>query len=254
MVSWSGRRGVKWRLLPLVEFAFRAVGRRWVDFYAWMLNRQERNNTIAKVLKARKPGTGKHKGLYDVSTADTHVAFLKRCGLKPEDFVLDFGCGFGRTAIPLLRYLEPGRYLGVEISAERIRMAHEYVALEGLDDKRPRFVVSLDLDMPYADDESVDAMWALTVASHMPLGDLRTLLGSVQRVLRPGGWMVFDFIHADGGERRSSVKDFEYPADDVAAAAREAWLSVEHIARRPGPDFPPEWDNDKCVIFKVTKP
>ena len=36
-------------------------------------------------------------------------------GLKPNDSVLDIGCGVGRMAIPLTHYLKQGNYVGFDI-------------------------------------------------------------------------------------------------------------------------------------------
>src|SRR3989337_2008959 len=41
--------------------------------------------------------------------------FINQCGLKPEETVLDIGCGCGRMARPLSQYLEKGRYEGIDI-------------------------------------------------------------------------------------------------------------------------------------------
>jgi len=253
MFSLSGRRGLKWRLLPAIELLFRAVGRRWVDFYAWMLNRQEKNNSIDKIIKANKSAADKHKGLYDLSTTDTHLRFLLAQGLEPQHVFVDFGCGYGRTAIPLLHYLEPGLYTGIEISSERLRMARDYVDREGLQGKRPRFVESKDLDISYLPDASVDAVWALTVASHMPLVDLTRLMHAMWRILRPGGWFVFDFIASEAGERRSSVKDFEYPAVAVRQAAEAEGFRVSVVDFQAGGEQPPEWGYPNCVVFRIEK-
>src|SRR5687768_5417535 len=42
--------------------------------------------------------------------------FRDLCGLRPEETVLDVGCGVGRMAVPLAGYLSPpGRYEGFDI-------------------------------------------------------------------------------------------------------------------------------------------
>ncbi len=41
-------------------------------------------------------------------------------GLRPTDHVLDIGCGSGRLALPLTRFLRGGRYEGFDIDAEMI--------------------------------------------------------------------------------------------------------------------------------------
>jgi SAM-dependent methyltransferase len=248
----AGRRGLKWRLLPVVQALFAATGRRWVDFYAWMLNRQERDNNLASILREaeRRAKSDRHKGLYDLSAAERHVEFMRAEGLVPGDAIVDFGCGFGRTAIPLLRYLEPSRYTGVEISKERLRIADEYVAHEKLQGKNPRFVLSLA--MPYAADASANMIWALTVVSHMPLGDIKRFLESAFRVLRPGGVVLFDYIISDKQDK-TSVKDFRYSVAEMEDACQAAGFRVVRVdAARD--DAPPEWRSDGARALRLEKP
>ena len=41
---------------------------------------------------------------------------VELCGLQPTDHVLDIGCGVGRLAVPLTRYLNSeGRYDGFDV-------------------------------------------------------------------------------------------------------------------------------------------
>lgn len=48
--------------------------------------------------------------------------FVKICSLKPDEAVLDIGCGTGRMAIPLLRYFDvSGAYVGFDVSRDAIR-------------------------------------------------------------------------------------------------------------------------------------
>jgi ubiquinone/menaquinone biosynthesis C-methylase UbiE len=233
---------------------FAATGRGWVAFYAWMLDRQERSNDLASILREaeRRAKSDKHKGLYDLSAADRHVMFMRAEGLTPDRSIIDFGCGFGRTAIPLLRYLTPGRYTGVEISKERLRIANEYVAHEKLEGKNPRFVHSLDLAMPYAADASADLVWALTVVSHMPMADIKCFLASAFRVLRPGGAVLFDYVAAEQRDK-TSVKDFRYSAAEMEDACRAVGFRVIPIDTTRD-DVPPEWRSAGARALRLEKP
>jgi len=198
----SGRDGLKWRLLPVVRFCFRLVGKDWNHFYAWMLNRQERATDIADVVRRNKRDVSgpvrKVKGLYDVSAGALYVEFLERQGLKATHRLLDFGCGYGRMAIPLLGKLEAGNYVGVDLSRERIRQAHDYVALEGLGDRRPVFhVANMDNDMSYLGEQKFDVVWVHSVLGHMPLDDVRRCLGELAKRMAPDGFLIANYAFAD---------------------------------------------------------
>ena len=49
--------------------------------------------------------------------------------MTPDERVLDVGCGAGRVAAPLARYLGPdGSYEGFDNNAERIAWCNEHIA------------------------------------------------------------------------------------------------------------------------------
>lgn len=250
----AGRRGIKWRLLPLVRVSFAVAGRRWVDFYAWMLDRQEKQNSLASILReaARRAKSDKHKGLYDLSAAERHLMYMRAEGLKPSNAIIDFGCGFGRTAIPLLRYLDPGCYSGVEISKERLRIADEYVAHERLQEKHPRFLLTRDLAMPYATDASTDMIWALTVVSHMPLTDIKMFLASAFRVLKSGGVLLLDYVVSEKQDK-TSVKDFRYSGAEIEECCRQTGFRVVTVDTARD-DIPPEWKLPGARALRLEKP
>lgn len=230
MVGLSGRSGLRWRALPVVKYVFFSIGRRWNDFYAWMLDRQERANSIDRILARDRHVAGKDKGLYDISRGPVHAKFLQAQGLKPAHRLLDFGCGYGRTAIAILDYLEPGNYIGVDLSAERIRLCHEYVEREGLDDRKPTFMASKDNAMGYLEDASVDAIFATSVFSHMPFREWREVLTAGRRVLRPGGWFIMNYHLSETGERVvNDLKDFYYTEAEVASLFDELCYDVEPL-------------------------
>lgn len=135
--------------------------------------------------------------------------------------MLDFGCGFGRTAVAILDYLEPGNYIGVDLSAERIRMCHEYVDREGLADRRPTFISSKDNAMSYLDDDSIDIVFATSVFSHMPMPEWREVLGAVRRVLKPQGAFIVNYHLSKERPVVADLKDFGYPAAAVEAVFDE---------------------------------
>lgn len=61
-------------------------------------------------------------------TGEEFLGYFTNCGLQPEHNVLDIGCGIGRMAIPLTRFLK-GRYEGFEYREVRNRLVFkEYYA------------------------------------------------------------------------------------------------------------------------------
>lgn len=112
--------------------------------------------------------------------------FLTAHGLRPEHRLLDIGCGTLRAGIPLIGYLEPGRYAGVEARAPVLEEGRRELVESGLEQKRPQLIDAADpaqvqLAAP------VDFAWAFMVLIHMRDEVLDAYLGFVSRSLTEGG-------------------------------------------------------------------
>jgi SAM-dependent methyltransferase len=236
----SGRTGLKYRLLPAIMMGFKLFGGRWNDFYAWLVNYQERNTNMKDLIEKYNRDPSKlrrEKGLYDIAIGALYVDFLKKHGLQPSHDVLDFGCGYGRVANPLLRYLEHGKYVGVDVSGERIRLAREYVELEGLRDRGGQFYVSpRDNSFDYLGGRKFDVVWARAVLGHMPFEESHTCLAGIRSILKPGGIFIGDFDASDENEgfANTNVKTFRYPVPEMRKMAESLGFRYAEI---------PDWED-----------
>ncbi|MFC5970322.1 class I SAM-dependent methyltransferase [Halomarina salina] len=102
--------------------------------------------------------------------------------LGPDSRVLDAGCGGGRVG---LDGLDPHhRTVGLDFSGEQLRVAAEAGRGDAL--------VAGDMTgLPFADD-AFDAVASLFAVIHLPTDDHGTALSEFARVLRPGGWLLFN--------------------------------------------------------------
>lgn len=120
--------------------------------------------------------------------------FIENCGLEPNEDVLDVGCGIGRMAVPLTKYLT-GRYEGFDIVPEGIRWCEKNISR-----KYPNFHFRLadifnaeynssgqhkasEYRFPY-DDEEFDFVFATSVFTHMLPEDMENYLAEIARVLK----------------------------------------------------------------------
>jgi ubiquinone/menaquinone biosynthesis C-methylase UbiE len=127
-------------------------------------------------------------------------------GLRPDDRVLDVGCGPGRVARGLVGYLSPaGSYEGFDVVPEaiawcrrKIAPRHPNVRFTHVDIRNDMYnpqgaIEPSKFVFPYRDDE-FDFAFLFSVFTHMLPADVDRYLGEIQRVLRPGGRCLMTFF------------------------------------------------------------
>jgi ubiquinone/menaquinone biosynthesis C-methylase UbiE len=125
-------------------------------------------------------------------------------GLKPNDYLIDVGCGSGRLAKPLAEYLK-GKYLGIDVVPGLVDYARKLVARSDW-----RFEVAEGLKIPEADGQA-DMVCFFSVLTHLLHEESFVYLLEAKRVLKPGGKIVFSFLDfrvpSHWGSFESNVRD-----------------------------------------------
>ena len=132
--------------------------------------------------------------------------FVSFGGLLPDHRVLDLGCGVGRMAVPLTRFLSPrGSYEGLDIVREGIEWCQGAIT-----PRFPRFkfqvadvynryynphggVEPAKYRLPFADGE-FDFAFLTSVFTHMRPPEVENYLREVKRVMKPGGSTLITFF------------------------------------------------------------
>ena len=102
---------------------------------------------------------------------------LKYFGLKEDSYVIDVGCGSGRLAKPLSRYLS-GRYLGIDIIPELVEYARRIVARDDW-----WFEVGQGLSIPEKDG-TADVVCFFSVFTHLLHEQSYVYLQEAKRVVK----------------------------------------------------------------------
>lgn len=125
-------------------------------------------------------------GYFDV-VGSMERDILIQYGLPPDGYAIDVGCGSGRLALPLSRYLN-GQYLGTDVVPDLVDYARQLV-------NRPdwRFEVTEGFKIPEADDQA-DVVCFFSVFTHMLHEHSYRYLMEAKRVLKPGGTIIFSFL------------------------------------------------------------
>lgn len=132
--------------------------------------------------------------------------FRELGGLRPGERVLEVGCGAGRMAVPLTRYLgRGGSYEGFDVAGDGVRWCQKSIA-----SRYPNFHFHVsdvfngtynpggrcqpsEYRFPY-EDASFDFVFLTSVFTHMLPGDVENYLREVARVLKGGGRCLITFF------------------------------------------------------------
>ncbi|MDM8560815.1 class I SAM-dependent methyltransferase [Candidatus Parabeggiatoa sp. HSG14] len=131
--------------------------------------------------------------------------FIRHCHLKPNEKILEVGCGIGRIAIPLAQYLKTGSYEGFDIVPHGIEWCQQKVAtrysnfnfqLADIYNKaynpNGKFSAS-EYRFPYQN-ESFDFIFLTSIFTHMLPNDVENYLSEIERVLKKGGRCFITFF------------------------------------------------------------
>lgn len=132
--------------------------------------------------------------------------FIELGALKPDEKVLDVGCGTGRMAVPLTKYLDKrGSYEGFDIVPEGIKWCQEKITsqypnfrfqLADIFNKRynpkGKYKAS-EYKFPY-ENESFDFVFLTSVFTHMLPEDMENYFREITLVLKKGGRCLITFF------------------------------------------------------------
>ena len=183
------------------------------------------------------PSTLHSVGLGDFRSVGDHLLRLlvELGGLRPDERVLDIGCGTGRVARPLAAYLAGGRYDGLDIVGRSIdwcRRAYRrlpnfrfhHADLFNRSYNPAGAVAAADYRFPF-DDASFDLVLLTSVFTHMLANDTRHYLGEIERLLAPGGRVLMTAFLLDQASREAieaGRADFTFAGElDGCYAERE---------------------------------
>src|ERR1700730_16469862 len=95
------------------------------------------------------------------------ISFLREQGLSPSHRFLDIGCGPLTGGIPVIAYLRPNNYCGIDIRSSVLNLAWREVGIAGLSEKNPRLICSTSLGSDELGDEQFNFVFSFSVLYHL---------------------------------------------------------------------------------------
>jgi SAM-dependent methyltransferase len=171
-------------------------------------------------------------GMWDV-IGPLQFEYVRDHGLAPGHRMLDIGCGTLRGGRHFIRYLDPGRYTGFDLSPKAIEYARELVETEGLADKTPRLLVSKRPELRFEEfaGETFDVLLAQSVFTHLPEANIEECFAHVGKVMTPTSMFFFTFKERETGTpERRGFKEYYQPFSYFEALATRYGFEVAHMA------------------------
>lgn len=155
-----------------------------------------------------------------------HGYFKNILNIKPNDAVLDIGCGIGRMAIPLTQLIPNGKYEGFDINKKGIDWCKKNITPKHQHFKfthsniynkyyNKKGTVKADkYKFPYPDN-TFDHAIATSVFTHMLPEQIENYLTEIHRVLKPGGklfatWFAIDKEALNNKEENTFKFKYQY--------------------------------------------
>jgi SAM-dependent methyltransferase len=168
--------------------------------------------------------------------------YLIEQGLRPEHYLLDVGCGPLRGGVHFIRYLEPGRYHGVDKNQDALEEAREReLTPDEIAEKRPVLMAMSDFGFERLG-QAFDYAIAQSVFTHLYLNEIVRCLVNIDRVLKPGGrFYATFFLNPDGKRNLDDIRQtdtvvthfdrdfFHYDIATFEWACQGLGLSVDYL-------------------------
>jgi hypothetical protein len=147
--------------------------------------------------------------------------FLLKHGLQPGDLTIDYGCGSLRLASPLIDFLEPDKYWGMDLAQEFLDLGRTHLSPALAKAKRPRLDVIGDEVIHRARAERPRYIISWHVCSKVPENRFDAYIGNITAMMTPGATALVHFPEAAELRKQTGVA-WARPRAQVAAAAARA--------------------------------
>ena len=183
---------------------------------------------------------------------------LAKLGLQPNHRLLEIGCGPLQAGAPLIRFLDAGNYVGVDISGDRLEAARAVIQRFDLDEREPRLVLSDDFGLDQLTPASFDRIWSFHVVIHFPKEAVCRFLEAVSTLLKPGGIGWFSaWVTPERAEfnRRGTWLEFpvtEAGSDFFHSAAADCGLDCRSLGTLEEWGLPSDRPAAKNWLFQLS--
>lgn len=181
-----------------------------------------------------------------VAVGQLQLELLKMNGCEPTSHVLEIGCGCLVAGRPIMQYLMPDRYVGIEPNSWLIEAVKEGLpdTITLIEQKRPLFLDVTDFDAS-STGRKFDFVISHSILSHAACWQYPLFLASIKKVLAPRGVVLASIrFHTDDNKIAGDSRDQEWVYPEVSFFS---WETARDLAIEQA--FLPEWRPDYRELF-----
>lgn len=156
------------------------------------------------------------------------LEFLINKGLKESDSFLDYGCGAINAGIFFIKYLDPEKYYGVDVSQAAIDEGLRRVSKFELEIKKPIVKLIKPGDLTSLNSKKFNFIWANSVLTHMNPQDIENLFKSLKDVMDENSVFYATFTRHEA-IKHYDLKDWRYPIYEMEKMAEKCGYKFEVI-------------------------
>jgi methyltransferase family protein len=154
------------------------------------------------------------------------LELLRMNGCSPDSHVLEIGCGALVAGRPIMHFLKPDHYVGIEPNSWLIEAAKDGLpdTRRHIAEKRPIFLNNADFDASQTG-RKFDYVISHSILSHAAVSQYPQLLKAVRKTLAPHGVVLASIRLADENNPESNFDEWQYPG-----VSYFGWQTVNRVA------------------------
>ena len=171
---------------------------------------------------------------------------LTNCGLQPDHFLLDIGCGSLRAGRLFINYLQPAHYFGIEPNQWLVErgIKHE-LGEQAFETKRPAFKYDQDFNLS-AFNQQFDLLIAHSIFTHASKQQISKCFAEARKVMRPTSLLLSTY---NLGESDYTGSAWVYPGSVEFKFETLDELAREHSLRCAKLFFPHPANADWLITY-----
>jgi len=205
-------------------------------------------NDYERQLNQQELQQGQHRefvgGLWD-TIGELQFQFLLKQGLSKNGNLIDIGCGCLRGGVRLIKYLDKGRYYGIDINESLLDAGYDCELVKyQLQDRLPRENLLTDTEFAFwRFGVQFETAFAHSLFTHLSLNHIRLCLIELAKVLKPDGKFFATFfecqdphplekelVHTPGNVITHLAADpYHYRLEDIYFVADMSCWEVRYI-------------------------